>query len=459
MTTQGDRQSDGQGNTAAKLHRAWASLTPARDADVLVVGGGPAGAAAAIAAAREGADTLLVEQFGFLGGMGTAGLVPAFCPFTDGQKPLVRGVGLEILEEMKSSMPHIDPDAYDWVPIDTERLKVIYEQRVLSAGARILFLTRFIDAVGGQRGTVSSIVIHNKSGIQRVTARVIVDCTGDADVAAAAGAPFEKGDPVTGELQPCTMCFVLAGIDNRTFQEFLWAHDGRNLLLREVIAEAKTAGDLNVVEQAANVAYQSPSTIGLNFSHVFDVDGTDAEQLTRAQIEGRRLIRHLTDFVRKYCPGCESAYLVTSGVQIGVRETRRIVGDYILTLDDYLARRTFPDDIARNSYYIDIHPSRQDLEADAGKQSDSNDRTCQYGPAESHGIPYRCLIPRNLINVLVAGRCISTDRAVQGAIRTMPTCLATGQAAGCAAAIAAAGHNGNVRQVDTAAVQRGLQDR
>ena len=456
MTTQRDRQSGRHQHTTTKLRRAWASLTPAREVDVLVVGGGPAGSAAAIAAAREGADTLLIEQFGFLGGMGTAALVPAFCPFTDGEKPVVRGIGLEILEEMKSSMPHVDPGAYDWVPIDTERLKAIYERRVLSAGARILLLTRFIDAIGDERGTVPSIVIHNKSGIQRVTARVIVDCTGDADVAAAAGAPFEKGDSVTGELQPCTMCFVLAGIDNRKFQEFLWAHDGRNLLLKEVIAEAKTAGDLNIVEQAANVAHQSPSTVGLNFSHVFDVDGTDAEQVTRAQIEGRRLIRHLTDFVRKYCPGCENAYLVTSGVQIGVRETRRIVGDYILTLDDYLARRSFPDDIARNSYYIDIHPSRQESDANGGKRLDSNEHTCRYGPGESHGIPYRCLVPRNLVNVLVAGRCISTDRAVHGAIRTMPTCLATGQAAGCAAAIAATTHAGDVRQVDTAALQRGL---
>lgn len=439
-----------------QLRRAWAALKPAYRVDVLVVGGGPAGCAAAIAAAREGADTLLIEQFGFLGGMGTAALVPAFCPFSDREKPIVRGIGLKILEEMKAGMPHVAEGAYDWVPIDAERLKVIYEQRVTAAGARILFLTHFIDAHADPGGTVSSVLVHNKSGLQRVQAVVVVDCSGDADVVAAAGAACAKGDPVTGELQPCTLCFVLAGIDNRRFQEFLRADGEKNLLLKEVIAKAKAAGDLQIAEDAGNVAYQSESTVGLNFSHVFDVDGTNAEQLSRAHIEGRKLVRHLTDFIRRYCPGCENAYLVTSGVQIGVRETRRIVGDYVLTLDDYLARRSFPDEIARNSYYIDIHLSRAEWERNLGRPIDWDERIHQYGPGESHGIPYRCLIPRDLRNVLVAGRCISTDRAVQGSTRVMPDCLATGEAAGCAAAKAASQHGGDVRRVDIPALRARL---
>ncbi len=356
--------------TSEAVRRAWASLPLARQADVLVVGGGPAGCAAAIAAAREGAGTLLVEQFGFLGGMGTAGLVPAFCPFTDREKLITRGIALEILEEMKAGMPHIAKDSYDWVPIDPEALKVIYERRVTELGVRILFLTHFIDAVAGGERQVSSVIIHNKSGLQRIEASVVVDCTGDADVAVAAGAPYEKGDPDTGELQPCTMCFALAGVDNRRLQEWLWADGGKNLLLKPAIAAAKAAGDLDIVEEAANVAYQSESTVGLNFSHVFDVDGTDADQLSRAHVVGRKLIRHLTDFARKYLPGCENAYLVSSGVQIGVRETRRIVGDYVLTLDDYLAHRSFPDEIARSAYYIDVHLSKREWGKHVGKTID-----------------------------------------------------------------------------------------
>lgn len=468
-----------------ELGRVWTALPAARSVEVLVVGGGPAGCAAAIAAAREGASTLLIEQFGFLGGMGTAGLVPAWCPFTDRERCIVRGIGFEILEEMKAGMPHIQADHYDWVPIDAELLKVIYERRVAETGARILYLTHFVDAIvdetrtgtggGEMRGAsefaaspsrpaappraLSGAVIHNKSGLQRIDARVIVDCTGDADVAAAGGCAFEKGDPETGEMQPCTMCFILAGVDNSVLQPWLWADNARNLLLKPAIAAAKAAGDLNIVEEAANVAYQSASTIGLNFSHVFDVDATDAEQLSSAMVEGRRLIRHLTNFVRKYLPGCANAYLVHSGVQIGVRETRRIVGDYVLTLADYLARRSFDDEIARNAYYIDIHLSKREWERSAGAPIDWEGKIHQYKPGESHGIPYRCLVPRGTANLLVAGRSISTDRAVQGSTRVMPTCLATGEAAGCAAALAAQQHGGDVRAVDVGQLRSRLRQR
>lgn len=438
-----------------EVRQSWAKLPHGVPVDVLVIGGGPAGCAAAIAAAREGARTLLLEQFGFLGGMATAGLVPAFCPFTDRQRVITGGIGFEILEEMKAGMPHIARDAYDWVPIDGERLKLIYDRRVTEAGAEVLFLTHFVDLVT-DAGRVRSVVVHNKSGLQQIAAGVVVDCTGDADAAVAAGAPFEKGDPQTGELQPCTLCFVLAGIDNRRLQAWLWADNARNLLLKPAIAAAKAAGDLQIVEEGANVAYQSASTIGLNFSHVFNVDATDAAQLARAHVEGRRLVQHLTAFMRKYCPGCEQAHLVNSGVQIGVRETRRIVGDYVLTLGDYLARRSFPDEIARNAYYIDIHLSKKAWEQHAERPRDWDAQTHQYGPGESHGVPYRCLIPRGLTNVLVAGRCISTDRAVQGATRTMPNCLAVGEAAGCAAA-EAVGRGGDVRQVDVSRLRARLR--
>lgn len=439
------------------VRQAWHSLPLAADVDVLVIGGGPAGCAAAIAAAREGANTLLIEQFGFLGGMATAGLVPAFCPFTDRQKPITRGVALDVLEEMKAGMPHIAEDAHDWVPIDAERLKRIYDRRIAEAGARVLFLTHFVDVVS-RDGRVASGIVHNKSGLKRIDARVVVDCSGDADVAVAAGAAFQKGDPQTGELQPCTLCFVLAGIDNQRLQQWLWAGDRENLLLKPAIAAAKASGDLDIVEEGANVAYQSATTIGLNFSHVFDVDATDAEQLSRAHVKGRELIQHLTQFMRKYCPGCENAYLVNSGVQIGVRETRRIVGEYTLTLDDYLGRRSFPDEIARNAYYIDIHLSKKEWERNLGRKIDWSAMTHQYGPGESHGIPYRCLIPRGLRNVLVAGRCISTDRAVQGSTRVMPNCLAMGEAAGCAAALVAKSHEGETRQIDTGALRARLRE-
>lgn len=436
-----------------ELRAAWKSLASIATVDVAVLGGGPAGCAAAIAAAREGARAILVEQHGFLGGMGTAALVPAWCPFSDRKQRIIGGLGFEILEEMKSHMPHIAADSLDWVPIDPEWLKLIYERRVVESGANIWLLTHFVDV-----DPPGGVIVHNKSGLQRIIAKVIIDCTGDGDAAAAHGVAFEKGDPQTGEMQPVTMCFVLAGVDNSILQPWLWADNAKNLLLRPSIAAAQAAGDLNIVEEAANVAYQSESTIGLNFSHVFDVDGTDAAQLSKSMIDGRKLIRHLTDFVRKYLPGCANAYLTTSGAQIGVRETRRIVGDYVLTLDDYLARRSFADEIARNAYYIDIHLSKREWERSLGKPIDWESKIHQYAPGESHGIPYRCLIPRGTRNLLVAGRSISTDRAVQGSTRVMPNCLAMGEAAGVAAAWAARRHDGDVRRVDVAALRTRLRE-
>ncbi len=424
--------------------------------DVAVIGGGPAGCAAAEAAAREGARTLLVEQYGFLGGMATAGLVPAFCPYTDGEKTIIRGIGLEILEEMKAGMPHIPADNYDWIPIDAEKLKVILDRRTTDHGVLPLFMTHFVNAEVDNSGCVTGLVVHNKSGLQRYSPGVVIDCTGDADVVASAGGDFEKGDPQTGEMQPCTMCFVLSGIDNARFQKYLWANNGENLLLRRLIAEAKKNGDLDIAEEAANVSYQSSGTVGLNFSHVFNVDATDAGQLSQAHIEGRKLVTRLTEFIRKYCPGCENAYLVSTGVQIGVRETRRIIGDYQLTLDDYLARRWFDDEIARNSYYIDVHLSEKEWAEK--KQSDWKEEIHQYGPGESHGVPYRCLVPRRLTNVLTAGRCISTDRAVQGSTRVMPMCFATGEAAGIAAALAVKGDLRDVRAIDVSLLRQRLLD-
>ncbi|NOU98272.1 FAD-dependent oxidoreductase [Paenibacillus sp. LMG 31456] len=419
-------------------------LTVSYTPDVVVIGGGATGIAAAIAAARNGADTLLIEQRGYMGGMGTAALVPAFCPYTDGEKPVIRGIGLDLMEKMKQASGDIymsmHKDRLDWVPIDVEVLKRIYDLEVTQSGAKVLFHT-FVDQVLSEGEQIQGIVISNKSGRSVVQAKLYIDATGDADMAALAGVPFHIGGE-EGELQPGTMCFILSGLDKDKFDKFI-QETGQGGQLPDTVTQAQQNGDLpEGRKRISGTAWLSKSVAGFNFGHVFGIDGTKAEDLTYAAIEGRKLIETQLRFLHKYVPGFENAHLVHSGDQIGIRETRRIVGDYTLVVDDFLQMRTFEDDIARNSYFIDIHL--------ANAQSTMAIKHLPKG--QSHGVPYRCMLPQGKENLIVAGRSVSSDRPVQGSLRVMPNCFAMGQAAGTAAAMAAESNTG-FRGVDIRALQ------
>lgn len=415
--------------------------------DVVVLGGGASGIAAAIAAARGGADTLLIEQRGYLGGMGTAALVPAFCPYTDGEKPVIRGIGLELLERMKRASGEAflsrNKDKLDWVPIDVETLKRVYDEEVLASGARVLFHT-VADQILKEGDRITGLVISNKSGRSVVQAKLYIDASGDADLAAMAGVPFQVGGE-QGELQPGTMCYLVAGADKAKFDQYL-KETGQNGQLAEAVMQAQQNGDLpEGRKRISGIAWVTDSIAGFNFGHIFGIDGTKAEDLTRAAIEGRQLIQRQIAFLRKYVGGFENIHLVHSGDQIGIRETRRIAGDYTLVVEDFLTMRTFEDDIARNSYFIDIHLANS-----------SSTMTVKHLPkGQSHGVPYRCMLPQGVSNLIVAGRSVSSDRPVQGSLRVMPNCFAMGQAAGTAAAMLSAA-GGGFRDVPIQALQAKL---
>jgi hypothetical protein len=413
--------------------------------DVLVAGGGPAGVGAALAAARNGASVLLVEQRGYLGGMATVSRVPAFCPYTDHEKLVIRGIGLEILDGMKSRMEpeflDIWKDRADWVPIDSEVLKKLLDDKMGQAGVKLLNHTLVGDVLSAD-GIVGTVLIHNKTGTQAVQPKLIIDATSDADIVYRAGGRFSKGGD-NGDLQPGTMCFVLSRLDRQRYMEYVREHGPS---LKKAINQAKAEGTLRVVRDWAGISWVNDHTAGLNFGHVFGIDGSNAEDLTRGGIEGRDLVHHIVSWLKATIPGFEQAYLTQTGEQVGIRETRRIVGDYVLTADDFKMCRSFPDDIARNAYFIDIHMAN----------AASGMTVVHLPPGESHGIPYRCLLPAGLDNVLVAGRAISTDRVTQGSTRVMPNCFAMGEAAGTAAALLLAQGSVRSREIDMESLQKQL---
>ena len=422
-----------------------------------MVGGGPAGCTAAAAAAREGARTLLIESSGTLGGSGTSALVPAWCPFSDKQKVIYRGLAQRVLEEGKKGTPHVKPDHVDWVPIAAEHLKRVYDDLVTQFGATVLFHTMLADVETDDRGRVTTLITVNKSGLRAYSPKVVIDCTGDADVTAWAGGAFHKGDAHGKKLMPATHCFVLANVNVPAMQAGPSLHaSNRNSPIYAILSSGRypEITDPHLCNTAVG-----PGTVGFNAGHIWDVDNTDPATVSKALMLGRKMAAAYRDALAEFFPQAfGNAFLVATGAQIGIRETRRIVGDYVLTLDDYLSRRSFEDEICRNSYFIDVHWAKDEVGA-RPESFQKWDKACaHYGPGESHGIPYRSLTPRSLKNVLVAGRSISCEQIVQGSVRVMPVCLAMGEAAGVAAAHAARGESPDVHAVDVDRLRRRLRE-
>lgn len=411
-----------------------------KEYDVIVIGGGPSGVTAACAASREGAKTLLIEQSGCLGGMGTVGLVPCFCPFDNRKEMVYRGLGQEILFRMNKTMAHVPDDKSWWPPINPENLKRVYDDVCTENGVDILFFSFACD-IKAENGEVQSILVANKSGLCEYEAKIYVDCSGDADIAVGAGCEYVLGDDGDGELQPATLCFSLSNVDDYAYL------NGPNLCSDDpkspVYDIVKSGKYPLLLDCHLCHTYVAPGTVGFNAGHIFDINPTDIKAVSDAMILGRRMAEEFLNALSEYHPKAfANAFVSATAPVLGIRESRRVVGDYILTVDDFLARRDFDNEIARNSYFIDVHPT---LREQMSTQRSKNNRYA-YEPGESHGIPYTCLTPKGIKNVLVAGKTISCEREVQGSVRVMPVCLATGEAAGIAAAMASV--SGDIRAVD-----------
>lgn len=414
-------------------YRLTKSIPLIEDYDVLVAGGGPAGCAAAIAAARQGAKVLLLEQTFMLGGAATAGLVNAWTPFSDGVRVTYGGIAQEVFNRTKAQMYHIPKDALNWVSIDPEALKSVYDRMAAEAGVHVLFGSPLAGVELEAPGTVECLLVSNKAGLTAYKARVYIDATGDGDLCAWAGARWVLGDG-RGNIQPATHCFQLSNVD-----EYGYRRGGKMTLhpqnpdspIHKIVEDPK----YGIADKHICASFIGPGTMGFNAGHLWGIDATDPESLSAAVVQGRAQAAAFRDALGAYFPRAfADAFLTQTAPHMGIRESRRILGDYVFTLEDYLNRSTFPDEICRNHYFVDVHPTPTEAADRSGWHSD--DRYEKYRPGESHGIPYRCLTPKGLTNVLTAGRCLSCDHASQGSLRVMPACLTTGEAAGIGAALA-----------------------
>ncbi|MBE7038479.1 MAG: FAD-dependent oxidoreductase [Ruminococcaceae bacterium] len=422
-----------------------------RKYDVIIAGGGPAGACAAIAAAREGVSVLLIEQSGFLGGMATGGLVPEFCPYTDGENIIHNGLAKKILLKMKEYTKD-EKDKFDYCAIDAEYLKFLLDDLVCENNVDVMFFTTIVGCDVDDNKNITSLTIANKQGFSKVFAKVFVDATGDADVAAMSGCEFDIGDE-NNKVQLPTLCFVLSNVNDESKEN----KDKINRIPFDTIIDMINDDEFPEIDDRFFCKMQlSDKVYGFNVGHVQNVDNFNVLSLSKGMINGRKKAFEYHKALKKYLPEVfGNSHLTVTAPNLGVRESRRIKGDYTLTIKDYIDRREFEDEIARNSYHLDLHKGI--LPAISKEELKNSTYNKEYKKGDSHAIPYRCLVPKDVNNLLVAGRSISCEKIVQSSIRIIPVCFVTGEAAGVAAAIISK-ENCDTHNVDVNKIKRKLEE-
>lgn len=444
--------------------------------DVIVVGGGPAGIMAAMASAKLGASTLLIEKNGFLGGAATAACLGPISPFHYKDEQVIDGIPqlfMDRLVKEKGSTGHmktIDPygsgDSLGFY--DREKYKYVAAEMLTEFGADILYHS-FISSVEMEGSRVVGVTTMDKQGACRpFRAHVVVDATGDGDVAVRAGENYVLGDAETRKASPSSSMFEMANVDTeKVYQYILDNPEDFEFLtdivpmrefdqrlkqkyfvaqgFKKLVRQAVEAGDLCFGRDSVIVLNGiHPNTMHFNATRICGLDATDVEKRTQSELDGRRQIESVSEFMIKYVPGFENAFVSTTGSEVGVRETRHIEGMYTLTGMDVYQGRKFEDEVSRGYFPIDLH---------------NPDGATGYGnggvwkvPLDTYGIPYRCLVPKHIDGLILSGRCISGTSEAHGSYRTQGGIMGIGQASGAAAAVCA--KNGVMpREQDVAEIQ------
>ncbi|MEM7736683.1 MAG: FAD-dependent oxidoreductase [Deinococcota bacterium] len=431
--------------TADKTTLNYTASVPILDScDVLVIGGGSAGSSAAVAAAGTGAKVILVERYGFLGGTGAMVLDTFYGFFTPQvERKVVGGIPDRVIDILKARNVLIKrPNTYGagaGYTYDPESLKAVWDELVQDAGVHLLLHSYFVDALtDGAR--VTGALIGTKQGLKAIHAKTVVDASGDADVVARAGGPFEDAGAM-GTAQSLTTTFKMINVDVEAAKAFpkkeMW----------QKMADASASGDYNLPRKEGS-SHITPheGVMVTNMTRVAGVDPTDPAALAKAEQEGRKQAFEYARFLHDQVPGYEHSILGGLSIQIGVRESRRVRGEYWLTREDVLAARKFDDAIAQCGAPIEEHHA-------------GGDTRWEYLPAgETYDIPFRCLVPQGLISLVVAGRCLSASHDAHASVRSIGQCLAMGQAAGLAAALSSQQNCADVRDLDTDVLRTQLKD-
>jgi ribulose 1,5-bisphosphate synthetase/thiazole synthase len=432
--------------------------------DVIVCGGGPSGINAAISAARMNSKVLLIETTGLIGGNSVLSLVGPWMTFHNKGHQIVRGLAQEMVSRLQAnhmSLGHIpDPLAFcDTItPIDVEGVKALFFEMIEEEGIDLLLHAPIMDVIK-EGNQIKGVICATKSGMLPFYGRVVIDATGDGDVCVMMGAKYMLGRIADGLSQPMTMIFHVANVNMDLCKDYMKEHPQEFVQKEDYdygylgisgffskVQEAKNNNEFSLPRDRVLLFEEvRPGIVSVNMTRVQGLSGVDALQRTKAEQMARKQIKEAFAFLQKYVPGFEHSYILRTPSQIGIRETRHIIGDYVMTVEDVLACKEFADSIALSGFPMDIHsPNQESLEL------------LDQGDDFGYEIPMRSLLPKGIEGLIVSGRCISATHEAAASLRVTPTVMAIGEAAGILASIAVQ-TNVSPRDVHAFAVQEQLK--